>query len=290
MLAALSELDVVRPKTLDAAFRLLQDEPGLRPLAGATDLLVVANAGGPLPQRLLDLSALSPWLRHVSWAGDGSCEIGALATYADVLADPLLCSRFPSLASAARQTGALQIQARGTLAGNVENGSPAADSVPVLMAHRARVRLAGPRGERELALDAYYTGYRRTRRAPDEIITALVLPPEPIAVTGHAFRKVGTRALQAITKVGLAAVIGWQGGAISEARIVAVSMGPTTCRCPAVEAALAGTEAGASTWPALREAQDRDTSPIDDVRSTAAYRREVFHRILRASILRTRGA
>ncbi len=184
--------------------------------------------------------------------------------------------------------GGTQIQARGTFAGNVENGSPAADAVPVLMAMDGRVRLQSVRGMREIALAEYYTGYRCTQRAPDELITAIVLPKQGIGARGHFFRKVGTRAFQAITKVGLAARIQWKDGSISSCRIVAVAMAATITRCTQIERALLGvTELNDDVRKALREAQSEDLTPMTDVRSTDRYRDEVFHRLVCQAIAET---
>ncbi|MCA9253997.1 MAG: FAD binding domain-containing protein, partial [Phycisphaerales bacterium] len=179
---------------------------------------------------------------------------------------------FPLLVEAGRQVGAIQIQTRGTWAGNIGNGSPAADGVPVLMAYDARVVLASATGRREVALDAYFTGYRESVRRPDELIVAIRLPRR--ARTVEWFHKVGARQAQAITKVGVAVVqddVGW--------RIVANSVAPTVVRCAQLEAAL---ERGESFDSADRveEVLKHDISPIDDIRSTKAYRSRVLAQLL----------
>ncbi len=208
-------------------------------------------------------------------------SIGALATYSDLLGDARACAELPTLALASSMIGATQIQARGTFVGNVENGSPAADSVPVLMAMDARVRLQSLRGVRDVPLADYYTGYRQTQRADDELIRALIVPGQEVALGGHFFRKVGTRTFQAITKVGLAARLDWQQGAIKSARVVAVAMAATICRCPQLEQALVGaTGVTKDLKRGLRAAQAADLTPISDVRSTDRYRVEIFHRLV----------
>lgn len=292
-----SRVEVLRPSNVMEALDWLHDaaekgEP-LRPMAGCTDLMVDANSGRLKWGRFLDLWGLRFALGELEWALAGavepdSLEIGALATYGDLLADGRACVELPTLACASSLVGATQIQARGTFAGNVENGSPAADAVPVLMAMDARVRLTSVRGIREIALHEYYTAYRQTQRAEDELITAIILPHQEVGARGHFFRKVGTRSYQAITKVGLAARIRWEDGAIADARIVAVSMAATIARCPHMEKALVGVTAlNDATRDALRSAQDQDLTPISDVRSTGRYRREVFFRLVCQAVAET---
>ena len=170
---------VIRATSLADALRHLAasaaDAVPLRPLAGCTDLLVDAHFGKPMSPVFLDLWPLRAELGGTRWTAAG-LELGALCTYADSLADARLHRDTPVLAAGARLVGATQIQARGTWAGNIENGSPAADGVPALLALDANVRLASVAGVREVPLDAYYAGYRRTVRRPDELITAIVIP------------------------------------------------------------------------------------------------------------------
>jgi CO/xanthine dehydrogenase FAD-binding subunit len=218
----------------------------------------------------LDLTALRE-LRGVRWS-DEALELGALASYWDAIVDRRAGAELPILIAAARQVGAIQIQSRGTWAGNVVNGSPAADGVPVLMACDAVVVLASRDGSREVPLDRYYTGYREGARRPDELVTAIRIPR--MARPLQRFVKVGPRRAQAIAKVGLAVTrseAGW--------RVVAASVAPTVRRCPAVERLLA--DDGVPGAPDELDAALRaDVSPIDDLRSTAEYRARVLARVL----------
>jgi len=168
--------------------------------------------------------------------------------------------------------GAIQIQARGTWGGNVVNASPAADGVPVLMAYDASVEVRSPGSGVVVPLSEFYLGYKQLRMEADQLVTALRLPRR--AYDFEWFEKVGSRSAQAITKVGVA--VTRRGG---EWRVVANSVAPTVCRCPAVEALLAGEQTvrgPADLVPALAS----DVTPIDDIRSTARYRNEVLARIL----------
>lgn len=266
------------PNTLAEACDLCAKQPDLIPLAGATDLLV----HWPLRQAehdktYLDLSKLRE-LRAITWAAD-SVTLGALTTYWDVLRDPRVKSDFPLLIESARQVGAIQIQSRGTWAGNIANGSPAADGVPVLMAYDASVALISKSGPRIVPLHEYYTGYRKSVRRSDELISAITIPLRTYDFS--VFHKVGARRAQAITKIGLAMTR--QSATPATWRVVANSVAATVKRCPAIESLL---HAGS----AIRKPEDfsaaiaADVTPIDDIRSTADYRRTVMARLLYHSL------
>jgi xanthine dehydrogenase small subunit len=268
MQGSISNRSLLRPKSLRDALRMLRDEGPLVPMAGCTDLYVALNFGTLSANRFLDLWGLRD-LRTIALR-DGLLSIGALATYTDLIRSPLVRRRLPMLVSAAREIGGPQIQNRGTLGGNVANGSPAGDTLPVLAAADATVVLKSADGERRVPFTSFYTGYRTSVMRPDELITALDIAP----LAGRQwFRKVGTRAAQAISKVVMAAV----GPARDDApRLALGSVAPTVVRLPSTEAALGG---GAS----LAEAQHilfEEIAPIDDVRSTAEYRRRVAANLL----------
>jgi CO/xanthine dehydrogenase FAD-binding subunit len=260
---AAAELEVLRPASLKQALALLRaarDEGRpLTPLAGGTDLFVGLNAGQRPATRFLDIWNLGK-LRAIDVDGKRRLIFGGGVTYSDCIADARVAKRLPILIEAARQIGGVQIQNRGTLAGNIENGSPAADAVPVLMAADAVVILRNVDGERAVPLAEYYLGYRQTVRAPDELITRIEVE---VPAGRQSFRKVGTRAAQAISKICLAG-IGHQ--------IAFGSVAPTVVRAHHLEtyAAVGGRDVDEATRLALT-----DVKPIDDVRSTAEYRRRV---------------
>lgn len=268
MIAA-GELEVLRPTSLKAALGLMREaaEAGrpLTPIAGGTDLLVVLNAGRRPATRYLDLWGLGK-LRRIDHDGK-RLVFGGGVTYTDCLAEKAVRKRLPVLAEAARQVGGVQIQNRGTLAGNIENGSPAADAVPALMAADAVVVLRSVDGERRVPLPAYYTGYRKTVRRPDELIVRIEVDVPPGA---QRFAKVGTRAAQAISKVVMATV---------GHRVALGSVAPTVVRAHSLEQYLAG---GGRDLGEARRAVDADVAPIDDVRSTAEYRRRVVGNLVAA--------
>lgn len=273
MLGLISTRTLLQPRSLSDALKMLRDEGPLVPMAGCTDLYVALNSGTLTDTRFVDLWRLDA-LRRIEARGD-VLSIGALATYTDLIRSPLVRARLPMLASAAREVGGVQIQNRGTIGGNVANASPAGDTLPVLAAADALVVLKSAAATRRVPFTAFYTGYRQTVRRPDELIVSFEIP----AVGGRQmFRKVGTRAAQAISKVVIAVVApstgsGQAGGSV---RIALGSVAPTVVRAWRAEAALAR---GASIEEAQRLLLE-DIAPIDDIRSTATYRRRVAANLL----------
>jgi len=255
-----------RVRTLGAAVRALRDAPGTVPIAGCTDVYVALQFGQKPGERYLDLTPLAA-LRRITTHGD-TLVIGALATYTDLQRSRLVRARLPMLVEAARLVGGIQIQNRGTVGGNLANASPAGDTLPVFAAADAIVVLQGPDGERRVPFNSFYTGYRASVRRPDELIVAVEVPP----VEGRQwFRKVGTRAAQAISKVVFAGVRG------ASPKLAFGSVAPTVIRLPRTEQALANGGGIDATLTVLAS----EIQPIDDLRSTADYRRTVAANLVR---------
>ena len=260
------------PSSLADALEMLAtaDAP-LTPVAGSTDLLVAWPDQPKDEMSLLDLAPLRGELGAYRLTSD-ALELGALTTYWDVINDAEVAAAYPLLEQAARTVGAVQIQTRGTWAGNIANGSPAADGVLALMAYDAEVVLGSRAAARTVLLDQYYTGYRQSVRQTDELIVSIRVPRRP---REHEwFHKVGARRAQAITKVGVALVkdaCGW--------RVVANSVAPVVRRCRALEPALADGRSFRNPQE-LRPLLEQDITPIDDIRSTARYRATVLSRLL----------
>lgn len=269
MRTAVSTLQLVEPRSVANALRLMRRaEAGGRlvPLAGCTDLFVALNAGTLDGRRFLNLWPLDD-LRGIG-PNHGRLAIGALATYTQIIRSPLVRRRLPMLAAASREIGGVQIQQRGTIGGNIANASPAGDALPVLAAADALVVLRNADRIRRVPLTEFYTGYRQSVMERDELIVAVEIPP----VTGRQwFRKVGTRAAQAISKVVMAAV------RARRPRIALGSVGPTVIRARRTEEALAS---GATIDEAARVLVE-EIQPIDDIRSTAGYRHRVAANLLR---------
>jgi CO/xanthine dehydrogenase FAD-binding subunit len=244
---------------------MLRDEGRVVPMAGCTDLYVALNFGTLKDQRFLNLWRLHS-LRGIDLR-DNVLWIGALVTYTDLLRSPLIRARLPMLASAARQIGGVQIQNRGTIGGNIANASPAGDTLPVLAVADAMVVLQSARETRRVPFSTFYTGYRRSVMRQDELVAGLEIPP----VRGRQwFRKVGTRAAQAIAKVVMAGVGG------QTPRIALGSVAPTVVRALKTERVLAS---GGSLVDA-KLTLNSEIAPIDDLRSTAEYRRRVAENLL----------
>ena len=265
MKTALSTLELRRARSLDDALAIMRAEHRT-PIAGATDVYVGLNFGTLRSRRFLDLWPLDE-LRAIS-VMDDRLVLGALVTYTAMIASAGVRERLPMLVEAARLVGGPQIQNRGTVGGNIANGSPAGDSLPVLAAADAVVVLRSVDGERRIPLTAFYTGYRATVMRADELIVAVEIP----RVAGTQwFRKVGTRAAQAISKVVIAGVRG------PSPRIAVGSVAPTVVRLSATERALA---AGATLDEAMTSLRG-EVRPIDDLRSTAEYRKRVTENLVR---------
>ena len=279
------EPPVASPRTLADAYELLA-EGGWTPLAGGTDLMVrITGEIGEPPARLLDIWHLDE-LRGVTLR-DGALVMGALSTYTDLRRSDLVAAHLPVLGEAAATIGAAQIQNRGTIGGNVVNASPAGDTLPVLLATDASIVLGGPRGERTVPAAGFWTGYRATARADDELVLRLEVPL-PVGREVR-FRKVGTRRAQAISKVVMA--LAWvpdASGAWREVRVAYGSIAAVPVRLGDVESVLEGAAIDAPVAERARDAVARSIRPIDDVRSTAEYRQDVSGRIL-ARVLREAG-
>ena len=285
------EPPVTSPRNLDGAYAALAAAPAdapARPIAGGTDLMVALTGElGEPPASLVDLWAIDA-LRGISIDGP-ALVLGALTTYTDIRRSPLCREHVPALVEAAATIGAAQIQNRGTLGGNVANASPAGDTLPVLLAADAVFVLGSRRGERDVPAAEFWTAYRRTALAPDELLLRIRIP---LATDREMrFRKIGTRRAQSISKVVLAAA--WRSDAVAvvprgawrDVRVALGSVAATPIRARATEAVLEGRAPTPETADLAAETLAGELSPIEDVRSTAEYRRlvaaRVLHRIVR---------
>lgn len=265
MRTAISDLEICEPRSLDEALQFLRDDGPLVPLAGCTDVYVTFQFGIQPARRFLNLWKLDE-LRGIE-AKDDNLRIGALSTYTEIRRSQAVREWLPILAAASAEIGGVQIQNRGTIAGNIANGSPAGDTLPVLAVADAVVVLRSLDGERRVALTELYTGYRTTVIRPDELIIAVEIPP---AQGRQWFRKVGTRAAQAISKVVMATI------RAPHPRIALGSVAATVVRLPATEECLASGESITEAQKVLQS----EIRTINDVRSTAEYRLRVAANLL----------
>ncbi len=275
----LEDVQGLFPRTLAEAVRLMSGVAvAPRVLAGGTDLMAQWQSGVPLPEQALSVLQL-PELQGVRMAA-GRVIIGAAVTHAELRRADLVVRHLPALAAAAATVGGAQIQARGTIAGNVANASPAGDLPPALLVTGGRVVLAGPAGERAVALADFFLGYRKTALQPGELIVRFELPVLP-AGQCEFFHKVGTRAAQAISKVMAAARFAVQDGHIRTAAVAVGSVAPTAIRLPELEAWLVGRPLNAETLARAEQMTQNTVKPISDIRSTAEYRAWVAGRLVR---------
>jgi CO/xanthine dehydrogenase FAD-binding subunit len=277
------EPPVASPGSLGEAYALLEAD-AYRPVAGGTDLLVqITGELGEPPERVLDIWHLDE-LRGIR-VESNAIVLGALTTYAEIRRSPLVAEFLPAFADAAATIGAAQIQNRGTIGGNAVNASPAGDMLPLLLATDAQLLLGSAAGERWVPALEFWPGYRRTAVAPHELLLRISIP---LVSDRHIrFRKVGTRRAQAISKVVMA--LAWRAGEEAtvwrEVHLALGSVAATPIRASQTEALLEGAPPSEATADRAASTLASEINPIDDVRSSADYRRavaaRVLHRLLR---------
>jgi CO/xanthine dehydrogenase FAD-binding subunit len=267
------------PRDLAAALSCMADEPGAwKPFAGGTDLMVLLEAG-KLPRKkflniwnLVELRGITVTAEHAT--------LGALTTYAEVQRHEVLAREFPLLCRAAAETGSVATQNRGTLGGNIANASPAADSPPALIVYGAEIEIVSAGGARWVPYVSFHTGYKKMNLRAGELIRSIRVA-RPGAEWKQYFRKVGTRRAQAISKICFAGAGRVEAGRIAEARIAMGSVAPTVLRAVGVEDLLRGQRPrDAALLLAAQDMLDAEIAPIDDMRSTGRYRRNVARNLL----------
>ena len=290
-----ADYQLLAPGKLQAVISLLADEPGQwLPIAGGTDVMVQFAAGKLPARKLLSIWNL-PELQGIEISPE-QITIGAGCTYTELRNHPVIAREFPLLASAARWTGGIANQNRGTLGGNIVNASPAADSLPALLAYEAELILISVRGERRVPYLGFHTAYKKMQLAPDELIQAICLRREFSGFLHYA-RKVGARNAQAISKVCIAAlgrlhggVIGGAiGGAIDDVRIALGSVAPVPLRLTELERVVKGKSIDPELVHLARKATAAAIQPIDDIRSNAKYRAAVARNLVAEFLQQLRG-
>jgi len=262
---------------------MLESEPGVwKPFAGGTDLMVLFEAGLLSHKKFISIWNLAE-LKGIETT-DAHVTLGGLTTYTEVQQSSILRAEFPMLCDAARETGGIAIQNRGTLAGNIANASPAGDSPPALLVYDAQLELVSSKGARWIPYVGFHTGYKEMIMQPDELISRIRLP----RLKGewrHYYRKVGTRKAQAISKVCFAGAVRMEGQRVGEIRIALGSVAPIVMRCVATEKVLTGKDLTPALIKLAREALTKEIVPIDDIRSTANYRLRVAGNLLEEFLL-----
>jgi CO/xanthine dehydrogenase FAD-binding subunit len=270
--------EMIAPGSLVAVLEMLAASPGeWTPIAGGTELMVAYAAGRLETHKMVSLWGI-PDLRFVATTTEG-VAIGSGATFRDLRAHAGIAAHWPLLARAASWIGSIANQSRATLGGNLVNGSPAADSSPALLVYDAEVELISMRGSRRIPYSAFHTGYKRNAMEFDELLYAIHLPKQSAPLRQY-LRKVGTRRAMAVAKVALAATAVIENRQVSEIRVAGASLAPFPARLFQVESALIGQPIDLHTIQAARNALFSEVKPIDDIRSTAEYRRQVAANLL----------
>ena len=278
MRASLPSYELVAPRNLDAALEMLAREPGVwRPFAGGTDLMVLLEAG-KLPHRKFLSIWKFPELRRIETLPE-ALAIGALSTYTEIQRNDILLREFPLLCRAASETGGIATQNRGTVGGNIANASPAADSPPALMVYDAEIELISAKGVRRVAYRDFHTGYKKMQMHGHELIWRIHLNRGSKRGKEY-YRKVGTRKAQAISKICFAAAASVENGRINDVRVAVGSVAPTVLRAVETEKILGSEKLTSALLKTARETLGREISPIDDMRSSAVYRRRVVQNLL----------
>lgn len=267
--------DYARPARVAAALDLLaRGTPTI--LAGGTDYYP-ARVARPPASAVLDITGLRE-LRGIRRHGD-HWRIGAATSWSELIT-ARLPPLFDGLKRAAREVGGVQIQNAGTVAGNLCNASPAADGVPALLALSARVELRSARGVRQLPLEEFILGPRRTALQPQELMSAVLVPRPAHAAASH-FLKLGARKYLVISIAMASAVIEHRGGNVVHARIAVGACSPVAMRLPALEATLKGARFTAALADRVQDAHFAPLQPIADVRAGGEYRRQAARELVR---------
>ena len=275
--------EMVAPPNLSAVLELMASAPGeWTPIAGGTELMV-AYAAGRLPaRRLVSLWGLKE-LRFIQSTPD-TISIGAGTTFRDLRTHAGITSSLPLVSRASSWIGSIANQSRATIGGNLVNGSPAADSSPAFLVYDAEVELVSVRGSRRIPYAEFHTGYKRSVLAPDELLFSVHMPSR-FARHRHYLRKVGTRRAMAISKVALAATALVVNGVITEIRLAAASLAAFPTRLFQTEAVLLDKPIDPQAIESARKQLLAEAQPIDDIRSTADYRRQVAANLLEEFLL-----
>lgn len=278
----MKEFEYLEPTSIQQALEWLNTYRGqARVLAGGTDLYLRLRKGVFLPDYVIDLKRV-PRLDYITPNRDGGVQIGPTTLQDEVARSSLMQQLYPALAEAASWVGAVQTRNRATVVGNLCNASPAADTAPALLSYGAQVKLASLQGERTLPLDEFFVGPGRTALQDNELVAEIILPV-PAAHTGAAFFR-RTRTAMDIAVVCGAAMVRLANGTCQDARIGLGAVGPTPMRAVRAEAALRGQSLADQVVEEASRIASEEARPIDDVRSTAEYRREMVRVLTRRGL------
>ena len=269
------------PATLGEALALMARYQGrAQPLAGGTDLLVELKEQLRRADCVINIKKI-PGIDGLSFDARNGLRIGALVTSREIEVSPILLQHYPSLVQAARELGSIQVRNRATIIGNVCRASPSADTLPPLIADGAQVVLHGARGERQVALEDFFTGPGKTVLEPDELVTEIRVPA-PAPRTGKVYIKHGRRKAMELATVGVAVTLTEN----AEVKIVLGAVAPTPIRAKRAEQILSGKKIDAAMIERAAQAAVEEARPISNVRASAEYRREMVRVLTRRALER----
>ncbi|MCL2336416.1 MAG: xanthine dehydrogenase family protein subunit M [Firmicutes bacterium] len=269
----LPDFEYHMPASIQEACALLaKSGPAAQVLAGGTDLLNKMKHGLVAPQILISLKQLEQ-LSGIEYVAGKGVVIGARVTHNAICNAKLLQDKYLSVCEAAHHMANNQIRNVGTIGGNIANAVPSADLPPILIALGASITLAGANGEREMALEDFFTGPGKTKIAPDEIITQIIIPDG--SFTGSTYIKFGLRRSGALAVVGVAVAVEMDGNVCKKARIALGAVAPVPMRATQAEAAITGQTVSDDLLEAVGVCAAKECKPISDMRGSAEYRRDM---------------
>ncbi len=275
--------EYLEPTSLEEAVALLDKHWGqAKVLAGGTDVLVRLKQRVLRPQYVINLKRV-PGLDTVTYRKRQGLRIGALATIRTMETSPVVKEHYPSLAEAAGMLGSVQVRNLATVGGNLCNASPSAEMPPGLLAYGAKARIVGPKGERVVPLDQFFSGPGKTCLERGELLVEVQVP-DPPAHTGGAYIKLSPRAAMDCAVVGVAAVVTLEDNKCQECRIALGAVAPTPLRTRSAEALLRGKPVEPSLREKAGEAAMAEATPITDVRGSAEYRKEMVKVLTRRAV------
>jgi carbon-monoxide dehydrogenase medium subunit len=272
-----------RPASLDEALELMGTLESVKPIAGGTDLLPLMRDKAIAVDEIVDIQGLHE-LKGIA-IEDGALRIGALTTLNEALESPLVAERAPVLREAVGHIGSIQTRNQGTLAGNLCNASPAADTAPALMVLGAQARVISAKGGRRVPVEELFAGPKINSLGKDELVTEIIIPELPLG-SGAAFEKLGRRRGITLAVVNAAVYLALEGKKCVDARIALGAIAATPIRLPEVEATYKGRELTPEVIEESSRACYALVSPVDDVRASAEYRREMACVLVKRAIVK----
>ena len=281
----MKRFEYLEARTVRQAISMLQRYgENARIVAGSTDFLLRWRQGVWNPEHVINIKRVAG-LSRITYSSRNGLRIGALVTVRTLEQHPMVRRRYPALAAAAASFAGVQVRNLATVGGNICNASPSGDTIPALLVFDAQCRIAGPDGDRWVALDQFFTGPGRTVLRSDELLAEIRVPP-PAANTGSHFIKHSPRGAMDIATVGVASLVSLDGrrGPCSQARIALGAVGPTPVRAYSAEDILRGQDINQELIRSAADSARDGVKPIDDIRGSAAHRKEIVGVLTRRTL------